>query len=115
MIGLQAPSQILNGDERLQVERDARPGVYSEGKLIQDGAPTQFTIRATIQPLNDRDLLLVPEGDRFKEQYWLYTSDDLRDNDRVIRQGANFAVQGTAEWGSYRRAKITRMDVGPRA
>ncbi len=63
--------------------------------------------------MSGKDLLLVPEGDRTREQYWLYTECKVQLADRVERCGVNFQVQSVQNWGSYNQARIMRIDVGP--
>lgn len=127
MIKLQGPSTIITKDEVFSVTREGEV-------IIVDGKPIKrflvsFTVRGNIQPLNGRDLLLVPEGDRFKEQYWIFYNnqsivvDEGLDieadptsiivNDRMTRLSVNFQVQSVENWGSYSRARIMRIDVGP--
>lgn len=116
MIKLQGPSTIINGDENLAVSRVGQT-IYPEGKPVQVGN-LKFNITCTVQPLNGRDLLLVPEGDRFKEQYYLFANGlqkVLEISDRVIRQSVNYEVQSLENWGSYQRARIVRIDAGPNA
>jgi hypothetical protein len=116
MIGLQGPSQIINYDETIPVVRYGET-IYLEGKPIQRKLK-DFFITCNVQPVDGRDLLLVPEGDRFKEQYWLYTNNlqvPLRDNDRIVRNGINFQTQNVENWGSYQKCRIMRIDVGPYA
>lgn len=117
MIKLQSlPSRIIRYDETLTV--------YREGSVVyKDGKPDKwlvepFTIACNVQPLSGRDLLMVPEGDRFKEQYWVWMQTPLPEkavkiNDRVLREDVNFQVQSAENWGSYVRARIMRIDVGP--
>lgn len=122
MIKLQAPSQIITHDEELKVFRNAKT-IYVDGKPLpppQEG----FCITCNIQPLNGRQLLLVPEADRYKEQYWVYMNNlaqPLEINDRVTRCGldynncpidVNFQVQEVQHWGSYTKARIMRIDTG---
>lgn len=124
---LQGQSRIITGDETLTVNRyeDKVPKdiVYVEGKAVKrQGRKETFTITCNVQPLNGRDLLLVPEGDRFKEQYWIFMNNQQRpihDNDEVVRiqegKTVNYQVQSSEQWGSYSRARIMRIDVGPDA
>lgn len=134
MIKLYGKSQILTKDETLSVYREGTniPGnvVYVDGKPIKRNG-ISFMVGGTIQPLNGRDLLLVPEGDRFKEQYWLFVTSyffktdlglEVQDkptsllvNDQITRLEVNFQVQEIEDWGSYCKARIMRIDVGPNA
>ena len=126
MIKLFAQSQILKNDETLTVTRIGAT-VYQEGKAIHYD-PIVFQIIGNVQPLNGRQLLLVPEHDRYKEQYWVYidnsqfTNDKglevdgpsvLLVNDRVTRLCANYQIQEVENWGTYCRVRIMRIDVGP--
>lgn len=114
MIRLQRPSKIITGDECLQVIRESEV-VYLEGKPVKRRI-MDFTITCNVQPVEGRDLLLVPEGDRFKEQYFLFTNNmavPLRTNDRIVREGINFQVQNVGNWGSFQECRIMRDDVGP--
>lgn len=132
MIKLFGQSQIMTGDETFDIARESTvlgEGVnYQYGKMVK-APPTCFKVIGNIQPLNARDLLLVPEGDRFKEQYWLFCPSkivlenglEVQDidaiilNDRVKRLGKNYQVQSVENWGSYTRARIMLIDVGPNA
>ena len=126
---LSGPSQIITGDETITVLRQGIDipdnVVYVDGKPIRRN-PETFNIICNIQPLNGRDLLLVPEADRYKEQWWIFMNNEekpLHDNDIVQRPeeddstGAikNYQVQSVEAWGSYTRARIMRVDVGPNA
>jgi hypothetical protein len=111
MIKLQAPSQIITRDERLRVVRDGRV-IYVDGKPIKSDF-IAFEIKANIQPINGRELLIVPETDRFKEAYYLFTTDQILVNDRIERCGVNFQVQTVEVWGNFIRSRIMRIDTGP--
>ena len=114
MIRLQRPSKIIDEDESLQVIREGEV-VYVDGKPVKRRI-LDFTLTCNVQPVEGRDLLLVPEGDRFKEQYFLFTNNmevPLRDNDRVVRRNVNFQTQSVQNWGSFQECRIMRIDVGP--
>ena len=125
MIPLQGPSQIITNDETLAVCRDGSV-TYVDGKPVK-GNIIQFKITCNVQPLNGRELMLVPELDRYKEQYWVWMNQQdtpLEINDTVLRPGldqynkptlVSFQVQEIQNWGSYTQAKIMRRDVGPNA
>jgi hypothetical protein len=111
MIKLFGRSQIITKDEKLMFYREGCVK-FVDGKPVKTGV-TNFWVAGNVQPLNGRELLLVPENDRFKEQYWVWTMDDVQVNDRVVRCGVNFQVQVVQSWGSYNQARIMRIDVGP--
>lgn len=88
------------------------PTQYVDGKPIK-GQVSPYQIRGNVQPLNGRDLLLVPEADRFKEQYFVWTFCLVNVNDLVVRCGANYQVQNVETWGRYNKCRIMRIDTGP--
>lgn len=115
---LQGRSRIMGNDEELA--RLVFPPInYVDGKAVPR-EPERRRFRANVQPLNGRDLLLVPEHQRFLEQYWLYVPGEVfeRGNraegtgELVERAGLRFQVQSVEAWGGYQRVKVMRVDVG---
>lgn len=113
MIGLQGKSRIMNFDEVIRVERDVKP-FYEDGRL-QKVEPLKLEFQGNLQPLGGRDLLIVPEGDRHREQYWLFTEFKVMVNDRMVRNEVNFQAQSVEDWGSYTKTRMMRVDVGPKS
>jgi len=120
---LDGPVELLDCDERLTVVRQGR--LIDEDITYQDGvpvalhAPLQFDITCTLQPLDGRDLLLVPEAFRDKETYWLWVRQPkgaaqkaIEVADIVLREGLAFQVQSCEDWGSYARCMLVAIDVG---
>lgn len=129
-IKLFGTSQIMKGDETLPVLRQGTDipenVVYVDGKPIKRNA-TNFCVVANVQPLAGRDLLLVPELDRYKEQWNLFILNDkyftdetlevqtesrLKEQDQICRLGVNYTVQNVSNWGSYSLVRIMRIDTG---
>lgn len=120
-------SQLLKF-EIIEVHRPASTQ-YVDGKPIE--RPERAArIKASVQPLSGRDLLLVPEAHRFKEQYYVYTLGDIQGRDLVrlpddgnvalnrlspLKFNVNYQVQSVEYWASYRKARIMRVDTGPGA
>jgi hypothetical protein len=75
--------------------------------------------RCNVQPLNGRELLLVPEHQRFSEQYWAYVPISVngkmfeKPGDVVLRGEVHYQVQEVEYWGSYQRVRLMRVDIGP--
>lgn len=116
MIKLFDRSYIMTCDETLKGVR-VKSAEYKDG-LIHHLEKQTFDVICNVQPLNDKDLLLVPEGDRHKEQYYIFSEQmalPLQINDTIIRNGINYQVQGVQDWGSYSRSRIMRDDVGPKS
>lgn len=116
MIPLQGRSYIIDHDEELTFYRVTATD-WVEG-LPTHNKELRFSMFCNVQPMNARDLLLVPEGDRHREQYWVWTENRhqnprLETNDRVVRLGKNFQVQSVEPWGTYVRARLMLDDVGP--
>lgn len=117
MYKLQGKPRIIKTDEWLDVVRETVQN-YVDG-VIQGQDQEQFQVKANVQPLNGRELLLVPEGDRFKEQYnvWAMNAHPpygaIKVNDRIVRLGVSFQVQQVENWGSYVKARMMAIDVGP--
>lgn len=73
---------------------------------------TDFEIRCIVFPLSGKELLLVPEGDRYRTNVWIYTQDNLKNNDVVIYKDEPYEVQSIQNWGSFIQARGMRIDVG---
>lgn len=127
MIRLWGQSQILKKDETIDVYRLPSTPYYVDGKPVQRER-FLFQVIANVQPLGARDLLMVPEHDRFKEQFhvWVVNSQfktnmglsetgpaEIIVNDIIQRLGANYQVQSTEDWGTYTRLRMMRIDIGP--
>lgn len=109
---LQGKSQLIQNDEQLCVTRWPATQ-YKDGKPVNLSPPLKFMICGNVQPLSGKDLLIVPEGNRDKEQYWIFTQARLELADKITRNGVNFEVQTSEGWGSFYQARIMRIDVGP--
>lgn len=109
---LQGRSRIMNFDEtlyRLSFTNDQ----YVDGKLVKTLAKKE-PFKANVQPMNGRELLLVPEHQRFMEQYICFVPGKFfeKSGEVIHRNGVHYQVQTVEYWGSYQRARIMRVDVG---
>jgi hypothetical protein len=123
---LQGPSQIINRDEALEVWREGtnipENVVYVDGKPIKRRG-LAFICTCNVQPIQGRDLQLVPELDRVKENYWVFSNNRekfLQVNDRIVRRDlqtnqteVSYQVQAVENWGSFQQSRIMRIDTGP--
>lgn len=119
------PSQIINKDEELDVIREGTrvpdDVAYKDGKAVAV-EPFCFKVTCNVQPFSGRDLLLVPELDRTKEWYWLFTNNcdiPIQVQDRVNRRNeqtdatiVSYQVQSVQNWGSHQEVKMCRIDIG---
>ena len=91
--------------ETLTVTRYAA-GAYGSDGVYVPGSTTTLTVQATVQPLNGKDLQILPEGLRTREAFKLYTATELRTTDQtagtlsdiVTRGGALYDVQQVGPW-----------------
>lgn len=81
------------------VTRTASP-TLDHGRKIA-GAKTTLDIRCSVQPLSDKELLNLPEGQRTKSKFKLFTDTTLKvidDPDELTYEGIEYVVQGTTDW-----------------
>jgi hypothetical protein len=119
MIKLQSRSRIISHDEILQVFRENKV-VYVNGKPVNDNQyELLFEITCNVQPMTGIELLIVPEGDRHRERFWVYAEQSekletpIQVNDRIVRNEINYQVQSIEPWGSFSKIQMVRDDVGP--
>lgn len=120
MFQMSGPSQIMLADEQVVVRReDTSLGdetIIVGGKRVKRGY-VEFALYCNVQPVAGEDLLMLPEGDRFDSAMWAYVADSqrpLQTNDLICRPGDGwYQVQMCEGWGSYTRAQMTAIDVGP--
>lgn len=109
------PSRIMTGDETLLLVRDGAVQYVNglpEPASIQDPIP----ILCNVQPLGDKDLMLLPEGERTEEQFWLYVPPGQsvvpEVNDKIIRPPALYQIQAVRDWETFQKVRIKRIDTG---
>jgi hypothetical protein len=66
-------------------------GAYVDGVWI-DGATSQFTISASVQPLSDQDLVNLPSGRRESDIVKMYCADNLLEGGATIGQEPDILV-----------------------
>ncbi|MCK5605469.1 hypothetical protein KAR91_26490 [Candidatus Pacearchaeota archaeon] len=94
-----------------------RPGITTHTNgVASQAASTTFPIKGNAQPLNGRELLQLPEGDRKRHNLKLYTKTELLPSDLVtIDSGKAFEVQNDENWTrqdrlSHYKLRIMRLD-----
>jgi hypothetical protein len=68
---------MILGLESVTLNRRAAGTRGSNGRYVE-GALTSSTIRASVQPMTDRDLRTLPEGERHLDQKKVYTESEIR-------------------------------------
>ena len=111
MIELEGQIDLIDYDEILTARRDNEI-YWVDGKPIKSGA-VKIQFRCNVQPLGGRELLMVPENDRYREQYnfWAWGM-MVKDNDIIERCGKDFQVQNLENWGSYQKGRMMLIDTG---
>ena len=95
-------SLLLNED--ITIIREGSGGDWVDGHYVpaadEDPAPTA---KASIQPLNGRERLQLPESDRIRQAIKIYTDSALQDNDIVQRDSdaKQYEVQKVENWAVF--------------
>ena len=83
----------------------SNPGTYGTDGRLSLGSTSTFTITASVQPLNGRDLLRLPDGERTTERLKVYTPTQLftqgagQAPDVITVAGINYQVETAEVWG----------------
>lgn len=102
----------LSDEDALTVTRASSAPSYTNGRL-DTPTTTTFTIAASVQPANSRDLERLPEGSRISDARAVFTTTELRtlgptqSPDLVTIAGEAYEVQAVQLWaniGNYWRA-----------
>lgn len=88
-----------------EVERMTSSGQYVDGFWVP-GTTQRIQVTGSLQPMSMRDLELLPEGERVKQTFKIYTDTvlftgregGLRSPDRVCIGGEWFRVQASERW-----------------
>ena len=97
---------MLIGERTITIKRPAA-GSYSGG-LYTAGVETTLTIKGVIQPLQDREVQMLPEGIRTRARWKLYTRSTLQEYsvngqtiaDRVVLGSVETVVHKTRDFAS---------------
>lgn len=101
---------MLVGAETITRKRFADSAVNTEGEIVA-GASSTTPIRASVQPITGKELETLPEGERSKEWFKVYTKDDVRTGtqhvgtvgrraDHLVFDGAEHEVRKVQPWRS---------------
>lgn len=74
-------------------------GSYENGHYVE-GAGTNSSIQANVQPLSGSQILQLPEADRKKESLSILTESEVRINDIVTRGGKTYEVQRVEDFNN---------------
>ena len=103
------------GDELITIERTVE-SIDNKGRPIEGATSIFENEKASVQPLSGQELLLLPEGERIRQNLWLYTTFDILIDDIVIRNNKNYTTMTVEDWNyghsnlSHYRARIMLVE-----
>lgn len=95
-----------------RTRRAAGAASASTGRYVA-GAASTISIVASVQPLNGKERLMLPEGERDTIELKAYTRDDVDTDDEVTVDGAVFVVMQVETHGAlldHRKCYLRRKD-----
>lgn len=98
---------MILGSETVTRRRFAAGSRGSDGRWT-DGASTDTSIAMSVQPMTDRDLRSLPEGERSLEQLKGYTEADVRTLSQQDGAAADH-IQVRGSWFEVRQVEEQRM------
>lgn len=111
----------LMPNRKLTVKRRSNFPSYDANGFQEAETFTERTIKGNLQPISGHERLQLPEGERNRAIYWLYTQDTvIRQNDIVIDstitgENTEYEVQLVEDWLQQKlahiRARCVRRDV----
>lgn len=96
---MSSPQFLLTKKIPLDIFRSTQ-GQYVDGEWVE-GTETTITVDVNIQPLKEAELMLLPEADRGKQWWKLYSASQLRmdkqgvggwDADEFVYQGDRYKI-----------------------
>lgn len=103
------PRFLLTGCVDLAIQRNTQKGGYVDGRWIE-GEYSTVTRKVNIQPIRYHQTLLLPESERSKQWFVLYSADELR----ASQEGQNGWDADRFEWEghTYEIMKVRRWQMG---
>lgn len=101
------------------VTRVSGSGSYSPTDGSYTGGTTEtLTVLGSLQPMTPDELVTIPEGDRSRERFKLYTASALRNidpvrlakGDTVDVDGVPYEVESVEHWPNHGKAVIVRVN-----
>ena len=102
------PNFLLTKKVSIDIIRQTQ-GSYVNGDWVE-GTETTVPTEVNIQPLKDSEILLLPESERTKEWYKLYSAEELRTAKEGT--GGNGADEFIFNGDRYRVMKARRYQMG---
>ena len=106
-------SQIIRGGQPVTVRRKSA-GKYGEDGFYVPGEACEFTAIMSAQPMVGKEVLQLDEGDRVREHLKVYTTTDVRVDDRFTIDCKQYEIRKVDTWPNHRKAIAVLIDVkGP--
>jgi len=107
---------ITTWNRTYTVTRPLAAATYVKGRLVK-AATEEIEIQATIQPLNSKEVLLLPEGQRTKETIKIYSATELnpgsnktkKNGDTIAYDGNGYEIISVADWSKMNGIKHFKM------
>lgn len=82
-------------------------GSWVDGKWVE-GSETEVEIEVNIQPFKNHELMMLPESERSRKWYKLYSADEIR----TLNEGENGSDEFIFEGERYRVMSTRRFSMG---
>jgi|SRR5690554_1494811 len=119
------PRFLLTGSVDLTIQRNTQKGGYVDGRWAE-GKYSPVTQKVNIQPMQYHQTLLLPESERSKQWFVLYSACELRasqegqngwDADRFEWEGHTYEIMKARRWQmgvlDHWEAQAVRVPVTP--
>lgn len=98
----------------INISRRAAGSIGSDGHTTEGAQSIFSNVAVDVQPIKGNEVLQLPEGDRKKENIWIFSSTQLLVDDMVTYKTIKYEVQTSEDWTdfkiSYYRARATKVD-----
>jgi len=89
----------LLGSETITLKRRAA-GSYVNGHFVP-GAESSSSIEASVQPLTGSEILQLPEADRKKEVWKVFSESEILANDTITKSSKNYEVRSVRDFSVH--------------
>jgi len=102
---------IVNDGEDVTVSRQAE-GVYINGEYVRDVSKTKtYIARCSVQPATGDVLLHVPENERDKQHFIVFSDFKFKKDDNIERDSKNYKMRFVKDWNVYTENLMVLIDV----
>lgn len=106
---LEQKVNLLSGATKVELHRKGKT-TYEKYEPVT-GPDKVIVITANVQPVMGRELLMLPEGEREREQYFVFSRDKICSDDVIVWCGRRFEVRVVEPWQTHYEARMALIDV----